>query len=257
MPVHIEALRANRSLRALSAAPLEELAAGAHEARYERDERIVPLTNPPRMLGIVLEGLGKLVGITVEGEERIIYVYHPGEIFGEQFFLEETGIEDYELLAMQPVRAVLFRVADFLDVGCRHPELLVGVTRALSRRIDSMNDRLMAAMSDDTRVRLSQLLLDFAGDGGHPSHEFVTLRVPLTHETMSQIIGATRPHTTTMLKALEEEGAVQRQGQKGLLVRPSRLSEIVARRTYELLREHEGDEDWTWPRPLGRSGTKA
>lgn len=166
MPVHVEALRANRSLRALSAAPLEELAAEAHE-------------------------------------------------------------------------------------------LLIGVTRALSRRIDSMNDRLMAAMSDDARVRLSQLLLDFAGVGGNPSCEFVTLRVPLTHETMSQIIGASRPHTTTMLKALEDEGAVRRQGQKGLLVRPSRLSEIVAQRTYELLREHEGDEDWTWPRPLGRSGTKA
>lgn len=256
MPVHVEALRANRSLRALSTAPLEELAAEAHEVRYDGNERIIPLTNPPRNLGIVLEGLAKLVGVTVEGEERIIYVYHPGEIFGEQFFLEETGIDDYDVLAMHALRAVVFRVADFQRVGCRHPELLIGVTRALSRRIDSMNDRLMAAMSDDARVRLSQLLLDFA-EGHHPSREFVCLRVPITHETMSQIIGATRPHTTTTLKALEEEGAVRRQGQKGLLVQPSRLSEIVSRQSYRLLREHEEDEEWTWPRPLGRSGVTA
>lgn len=255
MPVHVEALRANRSLRGVSAASLEELAAEAHEVQYDRDERIVPLTNPPRKLGIVLEGLGKLVGVTVQGEERIIYVYHPGEIFGEQFFLEETGIDDYEVLAMHPVRAVVLRIADFLGVCRRHPEVLIGVTRELSRRIDSMNDRLMAAMSDDARVRLSQLLLDFA-EGSHPSRDFVSLRVPITHETMSQIIGATRPHTTTTLKALEEEGAVRRQGQKGLLVRPSRLSEIVSQRAYELLREHEEDDAWSWPRPLGRSGTK-
>jgi hypothetical protein len=70
---------------------------------------------------------------------------------------------------------------------------------------------------------------------------------------MGQIIGASRPHTTMVLKALEDEGAVRRQGQKGLLVRPGRLREIVSRRGYELLREHEDDAAWTWPRPLGRS----
>jgi hypothetical protein len=68
---------------------------------------------------------------------------------------------------------------------------------------------------------------------------------------MGQIIGATRPHTTTVLKSLEKEGAVKRQGQKGLMVRPSRLGEIVSRRGFELLREHEADETWSWPRPLG------
>jgi hypothetical protein len=98
---------------------------------------------------------------------------------------------------------------------------------------------------------LSRLLLDFANHAGEPSSALVTLRFPLTHETMGQIIGATRPHTTTLLRKLEEEGAVQRQRQKGLMVRPSRLSEIVSRQAFELLREHEGDEGWTWPRPLG------
>lgn len=249
MAAHVEALRASRFLRDLPLATLEKVAERAHEVRYDTGERIIPLLDPPPNLGIVLEGLGKLAGVTIEGEERIIYVYHPGEVFGEQFLLGDTGIEEYEVVAMQPVRAVIFGVAGFLEVGQQYPETLIGLTRALSRRIDTMNDRLMAAMSDDARIRLSQLLLDFA-DGGHPSRGFVSLRHPLTHETMSQIIGATRPHTTTLLKSLEEEGAVRRMGQKGLLVRPSRLGEIVARRGYELLREHEDDEAWSWPRPL-------
>lgn len=247
---HVETLRANRSLRALADSPLEELAREAHEIRYERGERMVPLGKPARNLGVVLEGLAKLVGVTVDGEERIIFVYHPGEIFGEQFFLEGTGIEDYEVFAMGAVRTVAFLVDDLLKVGRRHPELLICVTRELSRRIDSMNGRLMAAMSGDARVRLSQLLLDFADTTDPHARGLVSLRVPLTHETMSQIIGATRPHTTTLLKSLEEEGAVRRQGQRGLLVRPSRLGEIVMRRAYDLLREHEEDDTWTWPRPL-------
>ncbi len=253
MAAHVETLRASRALRSLPAPALEELAAEAHEVRYETGDRIVPLVDPPPKLGVILEGLGKLIGISAEGEERIVYIYHPGEIYGEQLLIGDSAIEDYEILALQPVRAVAFRILDFLEVGHRHPELLIGVTRALSHRIDSMNDRLMACMSDDARIRLSQLLFDLADNAGAPSSRFVGLRYSLTHESMGQIIGASRPHITTLLRALEEEGAVKRQGQHGLLVRPSRLGEILAQRRYELLREHEDDEEWSWPRPLGPS----
>ncbi|MGH7589615.1 MAG: Crp/Fnr family transcriptional regulator [Gemmatimonadota bacterium] len=251
MTAHPETFRASPTLRDAPISALDQLATHAHEVRFEDGERIVPLIDPAPNLGVLLEGLAKLVGVSSEGEERIIYVYHPGDIYGEQLFIQESGIDDYEVLAMGRVRAVVFAVEDFLKVGADHPALLVAVTRALSLRLDQMNDRLMAAMSDDARIRLSRLLLDFADHAGQPSSAFVTLRYPLTHETMGQIIGATRPHTTTVLKTLEEEGAVRRQGQKGLMVRPSRLSEIVSRQAFELLREHEGDDGWTWPRPLG------
>jgi len=251
MAAHPETLRASPVLRNVPPGALDELASEAHEVRFEDAERLLPLIDPPPNLGVLLEGLAKLVGVSVEGEERIVYVYHPGEIYGEQLFIRDSGIDDYEVVAMGPVRAVVFAIEDFFTVGVDHPALLVAVTRALSLRLDRMNDRLMAAMSDDARIRLSRLLLDFADHEGLPSSAFVALRHPLTHETMGQIIGATRPHTTTVLKSLEKEGAVKRQGQKGLMVRPSRLGEIVSRRGFELLREHEADETWSWPRPLG------
>jgi CRP/FNR family transcriptional regulator len=251
MAAHRETLRASPTLRNVPDSALNQLATRAHEVRFEDGERLIPLIDPAPHLGVLLEGLAKLVGVTIEGEERIIYVYHPGDIYGEQLFIQESGIDDYEVVAMGRVRTVVFAIEDFLEVGADHPTLLIGVTRALCLRLDQMNDRLMAAMSDDARIRLSRLLLDFADHEGRPSSAFVALRHPLTHETMGQIIGATRPHTTTVLKTLEEEGAVKRQGQKGLIVRPSRLSEIVSRQGFDLLREHEADEEWRWPRPLG------
>jgi CRP/FNR family transcriptional regulator len=251
MAAHPEMFRASPTLRDAPISALAQIAGRAREVRFEDGERIVPLIDPAPNLGVLLEGLAKLVGVSSEGEERIIYVYHPGDIYGEQLFIQESGIDDYEVVAMGRVRAVVFAIEDFLKVGADHPTLFIAVTRALCLRLDQMNDRLMAAMSEDARIRLSRLLLDFADQAGQLSSAFVTLRFPLTHETMGQIIGATRPHTTTLLRTLEEEGAVKRQGQKGLMVRPSRLSEIVSRQAFELLREHEGDEGWTWPRPLG------
>jgi hypothetical protein len=44
---------------------------------------------------------------------------------------------------------------------------------------------------------------------------------------MSQIVGASRPHVSTMLRDLESAGAVRRGRSRNLLVRRSRLARIV------------------------------
>jgi DNA-binding FadR family transcriptional regulator len=50
---------------------------------------------------------------------------------------------------------------------------------------------------------------------------------------MAQIIGASRPHTSTVLRDLEGYGAVQRRSGRGLLVRPSELKRIVDNGDYD------------------------
>jgi DNA-binding transcriptional regulator GbsR (MarR family) len=44
---------------------------------------------------------------------------------------------------------------------------------------------------------------------------------------MAQIIGASRPHTSTVLRDLEEMGLVRRRSERGLLVRPEGMSRMV------------------------------
>ena len=95
-----------------------------------------------------------------------------------------------------------------------------------------MTHRVLAAMSVEVPVRLSQLLLDFAGNHDDEGEGFVPLAYSLTHETMAQIIGASRPHTSTVLRDLERVGAVRRRSRKGLLIHPDRLREIVTEEAF-------------------------
>ena len=55
----------------------------------------------------------------------------------------------------------------------------------------------------------------------------MSLKYPLTHETMAQMIGASRPHTTTLLRDLEERGLVRRLRPRGVLVSPPGLMELI------------------------------
>lgn len=214
------------ALASLSAEAKSELAQVAREVRFDPGQRIVTLFRPLQDIIFVIEGLAKLSGVAMNGIERIIYVYRPGSIIGSRVLLDKSPESSFEIVAMQRVRGAAITKRDFLAVGRRHPDLLVAVTGEFSRRLDHMTGRVLAAMSAEVPVRLSQLLLDFASMERAES-DFVPLAYSLTHETMAQIIGASRPHTSTVLRDLERIGAVQRRSRRGLLVHPDRLREIL------------------------------
>ncbi|HUP18512.1 MAG TPA: Crp/Fnr family transcriptional regulator [Gemmatimonadota bacterium] len=205
------------------------LAERLREVTFARDERLVPLLQTPSRIMFVTDGLAKVVGVSANGTERIVYVFRPGDITGSRLLLDESPGEAFEIVAMTEVRALAIGKADFLAVGERHPEVLMAVTRAFTRRLQDQTARMLAAMSSEVPVRLSQLLLDFVDGTRRRTEEMVPLSYPLTHEAMAQIIGASRPHTSTVLRDLEEHGAVRRKSPKGLLVRPSALLDIAER----------------------------
>jgi CRP/FNR family transcriptional regulator len=234
-----ELLKGVPSLADVPAEALQDLARVAREVEYRAGDRIVPLIRPPQQLLFILEGLVKLVGVSLNGSERIVYVFRPGDITGSRVLLEESPEAAYEIVAMRPVRSVAVSKQDFLRVAEEHPALLMAVTREFSRRLAGLTSRMLAAMSEDVPVRLGQLLIDFASPGAEDLEEFVPLSYPLTHEAMAQIIGASRPHTSTVLRDLEELGLVRRRSDRGLLVRPSRLAQMV-RGTGPTVTRHAG-----------------
>ncbi|MGH7566765.1 MAG: Crp/Fnr family transcriptional regulator [Gemmatimonadota bacterium] len=222
-----ELLKGVPSLVEVPPAGLADLARVAREVQYRTGDRIVPLIKPPQQLLFILDGLVKLVGVSQNGTERIVYVFRPGDITGSRVLLDASPEAAYEIVAMQRVRAVAVNKHDFLRVAEDHPELLMAVTREFSRRLAGLTSRMLAAMSEEVPVRLGQLLIDFASPQTEEIEEFVPLSYPLTHEAMAQIIGASRPHTSTVLGDLEERGLVRRRSDRGLLVRPSRLAQMV------------------------------
>lgn len=224
--VESEILLACPAFRTLPTSALQALARVGRPTRFRRGERISPLINPPRRLILLLDGMAKLVAPTMNGHERIVYVFRRGDLTGSRVFLDQSSESAYEIAAMTRVDGVVFDLADFLAVGREHPEVLLVVTATFSRRLTHLADRLLAAMSEEVSVRLCRLLLDFLEESDRGSEQFVPLAQPLTHETMANIVGASRPHTSTVLSDLEDRGVVRRQ-RRTILVRPSGLEAVV------------------------------
>lgn len=226
MTVTPESLSGCRSLADLSPAARDALAEYAREVEFEPGDRLIPLGQPPQRLLILTAGLAKLVGISLSGHERILCIHRPSDMVGPSVLMDNVENE-HEVVAMSRVKALAISRRDLLIVGRSQPSLIMALAREVSRQLVAMTERVMTATSAEVPVRLSQLLLEFADGNGGDVEAFVPLAHPLTHESMAQIIGASRPHTSTVLRDLEGRGAVQRRSGRGLLVRPSRLKHIV------------------------------
>lgn len=226
MTISVHRLSQCRSLAELTEPAAEAVAEHAREVAFRARERLIPLGQPPERLLILTEGLAKLVGVSVTGHERILNIYRPDDMVGPSVLMESPK-NDLEVAAMSHVRALSVSRRDLLIVCRAHPSLILSLAREVSRQLMAMTDRVLTATSAEVPIRLSQLLLEFADatEGGRES--LVPLAHPLTQESMSQIIGASRPHTSTVLRNLEACGAVQRRSGRGLLVRPARLQHIV------------------------------
>jgi CRP-like cAMP-binding protein len=214
------------ALRELGPGALDAIALRARTIEFRRGERVAGLVNPPKRLVFLLAGLAKLSAATVDGRERIVYVFRPGDIVGSRVLLDRSLESDYEVVAMTRLSGVVLDLADFQAITEEHPEVLIAVTQNLTRRLERLTTRLMGVMSEEVSMRLCRLLLDFVEVEQHGPDAFVRLVHPLTHETMAHIVGASRPHTSTVLSDLEKEGIVKRQ-RRDLLVNPRRLAETI------------------------------
>lgn len=201
------------------------LTQAGRERRFAPGERLVSLMDTSGPLLVIEEGLAKLTGMAIEGRERILYLYRPGAIVGLHVLMKKSQPTAFEVVAMTTVRSFVISSRDFLAASRDHPEVLHLVMAVLDRQLDRMVAAMLEMTSADAMMRLAGLLLDLAGD--IPEGSFEKLRYSPTHQTMAQIIGASRPHTSTLLNRLEQRGAIKRLKPRGLLVCPAELKRVL------------------------------
>lgn len=109
----------------------------------------------------------------------------------------------------QPTRlAVLGR--DITTLIGRRPQLVVNFSSRLLRRVRSA--AYLMAVSHQTRVedRLMETLWYLAGAWGRVTPRGTRIPFRITHEVLSEILGAQRPSVTTAFGSLTEQGLVTR-----------------------------------------------
>lgn len=157
----------------------------------------------------------------IEGRFVLLHEYLPGDFFGA-IATAEPAAEEADVIAMEDVRAAVFRATDFLAMIESHGGLAVVVSRALLRQLRAASTRVMERTTLSAAGRTYSELLRLArlGDGR-------TLRPAPVLSALAMRVHSTRETVSRAINALERRGIICREGDTLTIVAPHRLEELI------------------------------
>ncbi len=199
------ALEILRSVPILAGVPendLVALAAACRDRSYPAGQVILQQDALGDSLYVLIDGQVKVVLIGEDGREVILSVLGAGAVFGEMSLLDDEP-RSAHVISMTPCNVLTLHRLAFRERLYASPDLCMAVLAGLSKRLRRADERIRALSLLDVNGRVAHLLLQQAADAGSD-----TFPRRLTHQTMAELIGASRETVSRTLRHLEERGVV-------------------------------------------------
>ena len=222
----VRALRKLKSLSWLGPDRLDRLSAALTVRKVKKRDVIFYEKEVSNQVYILLSGVAKLTSLGKEEDRVLVALLAAGEVFGISSLLAEM---------QRP-----FRCDAFTDcrVGVISPEVFVdivlGIPFADFRRTMEVTAgrwwgmvlRYASSVGLGLRERLAAALLELATKFGVNDARGTILSLPLTHEDLADLVGASRQKITEHLNEFERQRVIMREGRR-LIVIPQKLGELV------------------------------
>ena len=170
-----------------------------------RNTRIFRAGEPALCLWFLASGLVKLTDISTSGDEIVVELYRPGEIFGELCFVVESKTTAPPL--SNGPRSTKSRRISWSARFEPGQTPLMELLGELSGRLAAAHGELQALLSQSVLVRLGAKLLDLVAES-KTGGDWVDLPHDFHHEELAQMLHVRRETVTRAMTNLKELGLV-------------------------------------------------
>jgi len=203
-------------LQDLSPAELEPLLQAVHRRRLERGAFFYRLGEDAREAWVLLEGQAKMVMPTPDGDEIVLDVMVPGQLFGlPAIFATHSNRIAYSI-ATETCIALSIDGKSLVAFLAGHP---AATRRALARLADLVREYAEAILyvaHEDLRGRVARRLLDLAELLGEEGGSGKRIVARISQQTLAGMVGASRSKVNRALAALVASNHIS--VQEGLIV---------------------------------------
>src|SRR5687768_4091122 len=191
----------------LEQSEMTEIAAAARTLRKERGEFVYMPGDRADSVYVLRKGRIKLSVLSESGKEIAIDIIQPGEMFGEFALIDEL-VRSNMTQALDDVAILVFNKRDFVKLLKNHSTLALNYIRMVGDRRRRMEKKLSDITSKEVPARVCELLHELSAyalpAGGR--HQFL---IPLMHQDVASLIGASRQTTTSILNDLMRRGFIE------------------------------------------------
>jgi CRP/FNR family transcriptional regulator, cyclic AMP receptor protein len=197
-----------------------------HTSAYPEHAVVLVEGQSPCGIFILCQGRAKLSTTSRDGKTLIVRIAEPGEILGLHAVV--TG-KPYELTVetMQPCQLNFVGREDMLHFLSEHSDASFRATQHLAGDCSDAYGVVRAiGLSHSVSERFARFLLDTANGGEH-SEGTVRVRLAMTHEEISQLVGTSRETITRLLSEFRKNDMAELKGSTLIIRNHTALKNMV------------------------------
>jgi len=215
---HIDFLRNVSLFESLDQQELEALSDVAFTRTFSKDNVIILAEEEGDTLFILKKGHVKVSIVSEEGREVILSLLGPGSVFGELSLLDGKP-RSANVVATEETDLLMLRRADFLQLIYKTPQIATALLAELATRMRKTDRQIEGLALLDVTSRISDTLLQLATEQGAETTDGVTIESRPTQQELANMSGTTRETVSRVLKRLESQGYINRNGRKITILR--------------------------------------
>jgi CRP/FNR family transcriptional regulator, cyclic AMP receptor protein len=211
-------LRKVSLFESLSDEEIEALADVTISRRFLRDNVIILAEEVGDTLFIIREGQVKVSIVSEEGREVILTLLGAEAVFGELSLLDGKP-RSANVIATQDTHLIMLRRPDFVQLICREPKIATALLAELASRLRKTDRQIEGLALLDVTSRISETLLQLAGEQGVETEAGVLIKERPTHQDLANMSGTTRETVSRVLKRLESQSYIACKGRTITILR--------------------------------------
>jgi len=205
----------------------DAMAAAGRTKTLKRGEMLFAAGDERAACATLVSGALKVSAIDAEGNEQILSLVHPSGFVGELF----TPFAHHDVVALTESQLCTFANSDIERALDDYPALARALLRRSQEDLLAARGLLELTANSGAEARLAALLHDFAAAASASScHLADEFELPLSRGEIANMLGLTIETVSRKFGELEELGAIQRKGKRGIeLVDPAQLHVLSGR----------------------------
>ncbi|WP_108398583.1 Crp/Fnr family transcriptional regulator [Devosia submarina] len=201
----------------LSDDELSRLLASATLRRVPVGKAVFEQGQPSTHFFLLLHGRLKVTQVTPDGQQIIVRVVHPGDIFGFAKALQRDDYPGTPLAAAESL-VVCWPTEVWGTLIEQIPSLAINAMQTIGQRLQEAHTRLREMATEEVERRLAHAVLRLIERAGRQESTGVRIDFPISRQDLAEMTGTTLHTVSRILSAWEALGLVTG-GRQKLLVR--------------------------------------
>lgn len=213
MAIDISLVRNLPLFRQMDPAALSRLMTRGNSRRMQPGEVVFEQGAEAVAFYLLLHGRLKVSQVTPDGQQVMVRVVHPGDLFG---FARALARPDYPGTARAAVESIVvgWPMADWDAVVENNPRLAINAMQTIGQRLDEAHTRLREMSTQEVERRVAHAVLRLADKAGRIEAGGTRIDFPITRQDIAEMTGTTLHTVSRLLSAWETQGLVEGGRQK-------------------------------------------